>query len=246
MADDNKPLKYMRYAIGEIVLVVIGILIALQINNWNERRKEKVLEREYLIKLRKEVIFNIENSKRLLRYHDFLLGNSKLIIESIAADTVSNTESLTVAIEHVGWSLSLGYIRNVWNELHNTGNIRLIRNDSLHNDFTSLFESIDLLNSEVNECNTFHLGFRKLAGEVLSPELRLSIHENLTPWKYKGALDDLPSHVEIVTELKRIKGVKGYLVDITEGRMSTKSMVKSILNRLDELMINLNNELDKS
>jgi hypothetical protein len=36
MADDNKPLKYARYAIGEIVLVVIGILIALQINNWNE------------------------------------------------------------------------------------------------------------------------------------------------------------------------------------------------------------------
>ena len=38
-ADDNKPLKYMRYAIGEIVLVVIGILIALQINNWNEQDK---------------------------------------------------------------------------------------------------------------------------------------------------------------------------------------------------------------
>jgi hypothetical protein len=33
MADDNKPMKYMRYAIGEIALVVIGILIALQINN---------------------------------------------------------------------------------------------------------------------------------------------------------------------------------------------------------------------
>jgi len=39
MADDNKPLQYMRYAIGEIVLVVIGILIALQLNNWNEQSK---------------------------------------------------------------------------------------------------------------------------------------------------------------------------------------------------------------
>jgi len=34
MADDNKPLRYMRYAIGEVVLVVIGIIIKLQINNW--------------------------------------------------------------------------------------------------------------------------------------------------------------------------------------------------------------------
>ena len=41
MADDNKPMKYARYAIGEIALVVIGILIALAINNWNESRKLK-------------------------------------------------------------------------------------------------------------------------------------------------------------------------------------------------------------
>ncbi len=48
MADDNRPLKYARYAIGEIVLVVIGILIALQINNWNEQRKTKKFEDETL------------------------------------------------------------------------------------------------------------------------------------------------------------------------------------------------------
>ena len=36
---ENKTGKYLKYAIGEIVLVVIGILIALQINNWNENRK---------------------------------------------------------------------------------------------------------------------------------------------------------------------------------------------------------------
>ena len=41
MADDNKPMKYARYAIGEIALVVIGILIALSINNWNEERKQR-------------------------------------------------------------------------------------------------------------------------------------------------------------------------------------------------------------
>ncbi|MGB5264769.1 MAG: DUF6090 family protein, partial [Lutimonas sp.] len=48
MADDNRPLKYMRYAIGEILLVVIGILIALQINNWNEDRVKKIALKEHL------------------------------------------------------------------------------------------------------------------------------------------------------------------------------------------------------
>ena len=47
IADDNKPLKYMRYAIGEIVLVVIGILIALSINNWNQNQNEQNKIKEY-------------------------------------------------------------------------------------------------------------------------------------------------------------------------------------------------------
>ena len=48
LADDNKPLKYVHYAIGEIVLVVIGISIALQINNWNEERKLAIVEIDIL------------------------------------------------------------------------------------------------------------------------------------------------------------------------------------------------------
>ncbi len=43
MLNENKTGKYLKYAIGEIVLVVIGILIALSINNWNENRKEEVI-----------------------------------------------------------------------------------------------------------------------------------------------------------------------------------------------------------
>jgi len=59
MADDNRPLKYMRYAMGEIVLVVIGILIALYINNWNEKRKERDNFNLNLVEIEKELITNI-------------------------------------------------------------------------------------------------------------------------------------------------------------------------------------------
>ena len=53
----GKTGKYLKYAIGEIILVVIGILIALQINNWNEdRKKQKELNSIY-----QEIIFDIEN-----------------------------------------------------------------------------------------------------------------------------------------------------------------------------------------
>ena len=51
---ENKTGKYLKYAIGEIVLVVIGILIALSINNWNEERKDRIEELSALIDLKKE------------------------------------------------------------------------------------------------------------------------------------------------------------------------------------------------
>ena len=57
---ENKFSKYLFYAIGEIVLVVIGILIALQINNWNNNRIEDQVEtnilKEILVNLKKDVV----------------------------------------------------------------------------------------------------------------------------------------------------------------------------------------------
>ena len=52
LIEKNRTGKYLKYAIGEIILVVIGILIALSINNWNDSRLEnkteiKILEEEY-------------------------------------------------------------------------------------------------------------------------------------------------------------------------------------------------------
>ena len=41
LAAENKVMAYFRYAVGEILLVVIGILVALQVNNWNENQKQK-------------------------------------------------------------------------------------------------------------------------------------------------------------------------------------------------------------
>jgi hypothetical protein len=51
---ERKTSKYFKYALGEIVLVVIGILIALQINNWNEDRKDNSEEQKILINLNTE------------------------------------------------------------------------------------------------------------------------------------------------------------------------------------------------
>jgi hypothetical protein len=57
---DNKTKKYFKYALGEIVLVVIGILIALSINNWNEERKNKIKESVYLEGIKSDLARDIK------------------------------------------------------------------------------------------------------------------------------------------------------------------------------------------
>ena len=52
---EQKTSKYLKYAFGEIILVVIGILIALQINNWNESRKQSTLEKEFLTSIKNDL-----------------------------------------------------------------------------------------------------------------------------------------------------------------------------------------------
>ena len=77
---ENKVMAYLRYAIGEIILVVIGILIALQVNNWNEKRKDANFENEILSlidqNLKQDSVslsFELSNTKLAINLTDRLL-----------------------------------------------------------------------------------------------------------------------------------------------------------------------------
>ena len=63
---ENKTSKYFKYAVGEIILVVIGILIALSINNWNEERKSKLHTKLLLTQVQKELAFNITKANKII------------------------------------------------------------------------------------------------------------------------------------------------------------------------------------
>ena len=66
---NNKPFSYFKYAIGEIVLVAIGILIALNVNNLNQSRLEVVAMKSYLKKIKSNIENDILESQRLLVHH---------------------------------------------------------------------------------------------------------------------------------------------------------------------------------
>jgi len=86
---ENKTSKYFKYAIGEIILVVIGILIALQINNWNENRKNTIAEKEFI----KGIVNDLQSDKKLIEIVFKLIEtktNAYSILNSESFDTSNN------------------------------------------------------------------------------------------------------------------------------------------------------------
>ena len=79
LIQENKMGKYFKYAIGEIILVVIGILIALQINNWNETRKNQTYEKEILTLINQNLI----NDSIALSTELYNLKESNLLTDKV-------------------------------------------------------------------------------------------------------------------------------------------------------------------
>ena len=75
--NENKTSMYFKYAIGEIVLVVLGILIALQINNWNEARKEDKALKEYLVKIKSHTLEDLEKLDQISAGRALIAENCK-------------------------------------------------------------------------------------------------------------------------------------------------------------------------
>jgi hypothetical protein len=132
LAKDNQFFKYSRYAIGEIVLVVVGILIALQINNWNEERKIRKELSGNLIKLRNELKFNLNSLENMNSF--LLLGDNSAILvsrflnsELTKIDTVELANSLSLAATFAIFRPT----EAAYQSLVTSGNMELIENDSL-------------------------------------------------------------------------------------------------------------------
>ena len=103
LLQENRVSKYLIYALGEIVLVVIGILIALQINNWNEDKKALQLEKEIYAVIKSDLKSDISNIESFLEYYDSVRKplfisflNEKLTLEDV-------TENPELLKGFIGW-----------------------------------------------------------------------------------------------------------------------------------------------
>ena len=184
-ADDNKPLKYMRYAIGEIVLVVIGILIALQINNLNEQRKNNDLEREFLIRLRADlVIDSTYYSKRILDAENYIRINRNFIEELY--EEQQNYTDVKNLFKKLNLHSDLLTIQNsTYQELINDGKLNLIRNRELKSTFINYYRDTEVAEKHIEEFNVFTVNNLLIAVEKI-PSMLIFLNDlNIGKFDYK-------------------------------------------------------------
>jgi len=151
--------RYFTYAIGEIILVVFGILIALQINHWNEDRKNSIQEQFYLKGLKKDISAQIENLNTGNVRETESIENVRFLIQAYNRQkgfkySEETVRSLTEIIK-------INIISNkntVFEEINGSGQIGLIKNDSLRNSLVDFYQNISEIidNSLRNTENIFY------------------------------------------------------------------------------------------
>ena len=140
LMEKNKTGKYLKYAIGEIVLVVIGILIALSINNWNEWKKERVRETNLLFDLKDNLERNIVLAKDGISEIEEINRSSEITIQFIE-QKLPYSDSLHYHFGEMGRSGSfiVKLNKDGYESYKNIG-FEILTSKSLKNEILTLFE----------------------------------------------------------------------------------------------------------
>lgn len=132
LANENKVAPYLRYAIGEIVLVMIGILLALQVNNWNTNRLNKIEETSILYQLKEEYIGKLDELNQKVAIRDLMIEGSYKILLNI------QQENYRLPIDSLNNYLGQSFLTPTYDasnavteELLNSGKLYLINNKKL-------------------------------------------------------------------------------------------------------------------
>jgi len=135
----NRIARYLVYAIGEIFLVVIGILIALQVNNINEQRQSNAKGKKYLMSLKNELLNNLEVVKTGIEDLDKSMSGQRELITLINAekDTANDIDLSRILAKSFSSVHELRYQDGTFKELLYSGGLISIDNDSIKNEVTS-------------------------------------------------------------------------------------------------------------
>ncbi|PTM03466.1 MAG: hypothetical protein DA407_13995 [Bacteroidetes bacterium] len=150
----GKTSKYLKYAIGEIILVVIGILIALQINNWNEIRKTRTTEITFLKNIKADLELNLVSLDEFIISRQEAVKSSKLIIDYFNNPNSINLNNFNLHSINVMVWFPFQQNDNTYQELLNSGKLSIISNKDIKDQMQNMqssFKTIKFVENEMQQ-----------------------------------------------------------------------------------------------
>ncbi len=232
LLSENKFSKYLIYATGEIVLVVIGILIAVQINTWNQNRISKKVEKVILNRLILDLNQDHQRYEELDSIYSVMYKNNKDFSQLIRKSTL-NDDDYNAIINFWGANPhEMSCRTSTYEEMVNTGKIYLISNVELVTQIIDYYKLLSQFQTKISkEGNQY--------GHVWNgPEL-------INFWHMKNKADDKQKIMDLADLLLDQDGepIKHLYNIVGWGTSLTRRNINRI-NILDSLNINLSKEVN--
>ena len=220
----------------EIVVVILGILIAFQIDRWAEDRRDRQHEYNYLLRLKEDLQIEIQSM-------DSALGNAEsritdvLLLEEVFTSphvALERPSAVATAIETATWRSFPQINSFVYSELQSTGNLGLIRSDYLRRDLASHYSSIRHYERVGLDLNIQH-EFERLTAGILSTAELQSIESG--SWNATTIPITTERALEIAQELARRQDAIDMLPNIAQHHVFNQKVIEMARKRAREIIV---------
>lgn len=224
---ESKIAKYLLYAFGEITLIVIGILIAMQINNWNTGRIEKNNESKSYQNIRRQVMDDMKELKKIKEHNNYLSAQYEYAIPIALTNNRDKIDTLAIIAMNLSQYSDFHRSNTIYENLVNGGEIKLLKNSEI----TGRLQKLEMTYTYLNKLEEIHW---EIIINELSPEL-------------KGVINYATLAVVRPEKLYSVE-IQNFLMEsifLTKGKDSIYSLAINEINAIIETIdqeLNTNNQ----
>jgi hypothetical protein len=228
---------YIKYALGEVILVVIGILIALQVNNFNEKRIEKRAMKDYFQKISFNINADIKESKRLLNFRQEHIVSCNKVSKALIENNFSDQLLIQKAIFEMIIEVQLNYNKDAFESLKSSGYLRYLNNEEIEellNDYYNQINQIEMFEIDQRDwANALELELDRNGFFYSYTQLDQKVHTDLFTLmgNYTLELKNHPGHKIIMRLLFRGGTNNSFLTGFYENHIKTGNHLIEVLNK---------------
>jgi hypothetical protein len=215
---ENKFSKYLLYAIGEIVLVVIGILIALQINNWNEVKKTERKEAAYLANILRDLHDQSESIAVQMKYEKGFFEAAGYILEQYHANSLTLDSTFYGHATRLSTRKTFLITDPTYTDLISSGNINVINNTERKDRLIKYYQELERIEKVIQSNNSL------LVDQQYGPVF------NMIGYFYAAAIPNYRSNISNIGQSSTVLPVADYLKEISQRLFLSEEKKLALFN----------------